>query len=165
MGKEYNNIFCDYKLFDIPNTMGTIIEKLIDDGAEMVTVHMSNNANGIASLEKYADKIKLLGVTYLTSWDHSDAQFVYNESICNIYKRSSWMMKKFGFWGMICSPKELLMLKQSVPDSHGLKKICPGIRHDVFNSQDQVRVTTPEDAIKSGADYLVMGRSFFNKDE
>ena len=75
------------------------------------------------------------------------------------------MMKKNGFWGMICSPKDLLFLEKDVPDSHGLKKICPGIRHDVFNSQDQVRVSTPEYAIKNGADYLVMGRSFFNKDK
>ena len=62
--------------------------------------------------------------------------------------------------------KDLLLLEKDVSDSHGLKKICPGIRHDVFNSQDQVRVSTPEYAIEHGADYLVMGRSFFNhKDE
>ena len=166
MGKEYNNIFCDYKLFDIPNTMCSVIESVIDSGAEMMTVHMSNNVDSIEAISQYSDKIKLLGVTFLTSWTHNDVRSVFEKSIYNAYKRSSWMMKKYNFWGMICSPKDLLLLEKDVSDSHGLKKICPGIRHDVFNSQDQVRVSTPEYAIEHGADYLVMGRSFFNhKDE
>ena len=64
MGKEYNNIFCDYKLFDIPNTMCSVIESVIDSGAEMITVHMSNNVDSIEAISEYADKIKLLGDTF-----------------------------------------------------------------------------------------------------
>ena len=165
MGKEeYNNIFCDYKLFDIPNTMCSIIEYLIYSGAEMATIHMNNNIKAIESLRKYANKIKLLGVTFLTSWDYDDTRNVYNKSAYNLYKRSSLLMKDNGFWGMICSPKDLLLLKNDIPDSNKLKKICPGIRYNVDDKQDQIRVSTPEDAIKDGADYLVMGRSFFNKE-
>ena len=70
-------------------------------------------------------------------------------------------MKKHGFYGMVCSAKDLNMIKAFIPESESLKKICPGIRSDVYNTQDQVRVATAEQAINDGADYLVMGRSFF----
>lgn len=161
---NHRNIFCDYKLFDIPNTMCYVIEHLIDTGADMVTVHMNNNLKAIESLRKYADKIKLLGVTFLTSWDYDDTRSVYNKSAYNLYKRSTMLMKDNGFWGMICSPKDLLLLKEDILDSYELKKICPGIRYDIDDKQDQIRVSTPEEAIKNGADYLVMGRSFFKRD-
>ena len=58
---------------------------------------------------------------------------------------------------MICSPQELTL---SVIQQSKIKKICPGIRLNRTND-DQVRVSTPEDALSKGADYLVMGRSFF----
>ena len=161
---NHRTIFCDYKLYDIPNTMCSVVEHLIDTGADMVTVHMNNNLKAIESLKKYADKIKLLGVTFLTSWDYDDTRTVYNKSAYNLYKRSTMLMKDNGFWGMICSPKDLLLLKEDILDSHELKKICPGIRYDIDDKQDQIRVSTPEEAIENGADYLVMGRSFFKRD-
>lgn len=155
IGKEYNNIFCDYKLFDIPNTMCTVIEHLIDSGAEMVTVHMNNNKSAIESLSKYADKIKLLGVTLLTSWEYKDIDKVYHSTLCSNYIRSINLMEEYGFWGMICSPQDI----EEMPKNN-LKKICPGIRIKPMGD-DQIRTATPEEAFAAGADYLVMGRSFF----
>jgi len=160
--KNHRKIFCDYKLFDIPNTMCKVVEHLIDTGADMVTVHMNNNIKAIESLSKYSDKIKLLGVTLLTSWDHNDSEFVFKQSIGSVYDRSIWMMEKYGFWGMICSPKDLLYVNTKTKK---LKKICPGIRKENQLNDDQVRVSTPQKAIDDGADYLVMGRSFFKKDD
>ena len=161
IGKHYANIFCDYKLFDIPNTMEKVVESVIDEGANMISIHINNNHTAIEALAKYSGKIKLLGITYLTSWDHNDLKFIYNTSSAEIYKRSVWLMKKHGFYGMVCSAKDLNMIKAFIPESESLKKICPGIRSDVYNTQDQVRVATAEQAINDGADYLVMGRSFF----
>ena len=155
IGKEYNRIFCDYKLFDIPNTMCSVIEHLIDCGAEMVTVHVNNNKSAIESLSQYADKIKLLGVTLLTSWDHKDIDKVYHSTMYSNYIRSVDLMEENGFWGMICSPQDI----EEMP-KNDLKKICPGIRPKPLND-DQVRVSTPQEAFDAGADYLVMGRSFF----
>ncbi len=163
IGKQYQNIFCDYKLFDIPNTMEKVVESVIDDGADMISVHINNNHTAIEALAKYAGDIKLLGVTYLTSWDHNDLQFVYNTSSAEIYKRAVWLMKKYGFYGMVCSAKDLNMIKAFIPESESLKKICPGIRANLYDKQDQIRVATAEQAINDGADYLVMGRSFFAK--
>jgi orotidine-5'-phosphate decarboxylase len=157
IGKEYNNVFCDYKLYDIPSTVCNVIEHLIDCGAEMVTVNMNNNTAVFEAIEQYSDKIKLLGVTALTSWDHNDPNSIHRQEIGNMYDRTTWIMKKYNFWGMICSPKDLKLLKNVTK----LKKICPGIRNADDGKQDQVRTATPEEAFENGADYLVMGRSFF----
>jgi orotidine-5'-phosphate decarboxylase len=155
IGKEYNNIFCDYKLFDIPNTMCTVVEHLIDTGAEMVTIHMNNNKSAIESLSIYANEIKLLGVTLLTSWEYKDIDKVYHSSMYSNYIRSVNLMEENGFWGMICSPQDI----EEMPKTN-LKKICPGIRPKPMGD-DQIRTATPEEAFAAGADYLVMGRSFF----
>jgi len=155
IGKNYNNIFCDYKLYDIPNTMCGVLDRLIDDGCEMVTVHMTNNKTAIQTLSKYADKIKLLGVSVLTSWDFADVDKVFRATVEDIYARTMWLMEDNGFYGMICSAQDL----QYMPKTD-LKKICPGIRHRDTND-DQKRVATPQAALEAGADYIVMGRSFF----
>ena len=155
IGKNYNNIFCDYKLYDIPNTMCGVLDRLVDDGCEMVTVHMTNNKTAIRTLSKYADKIKMLGVSVLTSWDFADVDKVFRATVEDIYARTMWLMEDNGFYGMICSAQDL----QYMPKTD-LKKICPGIRHGDTND-DQVRVATPQAALEAGADYIVMGRSFF----
>jgi orotidine-5'-phosphate decarboxylase len=156
IGKNYNNIFCDYKLFDIPNTMCGIIEQLINNGCEMVTIHMSNNSVAIKSLQQYSKDIKLLGVTVLTSWEYNDVNELYKSDLFDCYRRSIDLMEENNFYGMICSPLDIKLIHNTA-----LKKICPGIRSNP-TSDDQVRSCTAEEAFSAGADYLVMGRSFFN---
>lgn len=156
ISKHSNNVFCDYKLYDIPNTMCTVIEHLITSGADMVTVHMSNNKKSIEALKQYNQDIKLLGVTVLTSWETSDVADVYKTNLSDCYKRSIDIMEDNGFYGMICSPQDL----KDIPKT-SLKKICPGIRTKSV-VDDQVRTSSVEEAFSAGADYLVMGRSFFN---
>ncbi|WP_341715287.1 orotidine-5'-phosphate decarboxylase [Limnobacter sp.] len=157
LGGQVSNIFCDYKLYDIPNTMCSVVEKAITQNADMITISMLNSRKSIEALSKYADHIKLLGVTYLTSWEIGDAFEVCGTSPSVMYHRSMAIMEDNGFYGMICSPQDIPTLRHST-----LKKITPGIRVQSDSNDDQVRVTTPEKAIENGADYLVMGRSFFN---
>lgn len=151
------NILCDYKLFDNPNTMNTIIEKLIDDGTQYVTVHVSNSYGNLKELSKYNDKINILGVSYLTSWDEDDVASIYRKTIRELWKSSIQKMEDFGFYGAICSPSDLNYFKETK-----LKKICPGIRYTKNFLLNKKRVATPEEAIRNGADYLVIDRSFFN---
>ena len=134
-----------------------VIEHLIDTGASMVTVHMTNNDAALDAISKYADKIKILGVSLLTSWHNVDCLWKLGLQPDQLYEHTVAEMELRGFWGMICSPQELILpvIKQSK-----IKKICPGIRLNKTDD-DQVRVSTPEDALSKGADYLVMGRSFF----
>mgnify|MGYP001139607510 CR=1 FL=1 len=157
--KQDYNIFCDYKLFDIPNTMCHVIEHLIDTGANIVTVHMANNDKALDVLSKYVDKIKIVGVSLLTSWEDVDCLWKFGLKPEQLYEHTVIEMERRGFWGMICSPQELTL---PVVQNSKIKKICPGIRYDINDTQDQIRVATPEKALADGADYLVMGRSFFN---
>jgi len=156
--KYRRNIFLDFKLHDIPNTMNLVIERQIKSYTSMMTVHMNNSETALSKLQKYTDNIKLLGVTVLTSMSEDECKEIYSKSIEEMYERSISLMIKNKFWGAICSPKDLEYFK----DVKHLKKICPGIQMTPMNN-DQVRTATPQEALDAGADYLVMGRAFIER--
>lgn len=155
--------FADYKLFDTPRTVELVVKHLIDTGAEMVTVHMTNNDATLDVLSKYVDMIKIVGVSVLTSWANVDCLWKLGLQPEQVYEHSVAEMESRGFWGMICSVNEL---KLSMVENSNLKKICPGIRTgkniDKTDAKQQVRIATPEQAFSDGADFIVQGRSFFN---
>ena len=155
-------IFADYKLYDIPKTMCSIVEHLIAHEAEMVTINMMNCIHSLSHLTQYRNDIKLLGVSVLTSWNEIDTYEMYHKTISEIYLETIPKMLECGFWGMICSPVDL---EYPGVKSADLMKICPGIRQVSFDEDDQVRIATPETALSNGADLLVMGRSFFSEIE
>jgi orotidine-5'-phosphate decarboxylase len=151
--------FADYKLYDIPKTMCSVVEHLIAQNAEMVTINMMNNRHSLSHLTQYRNEIKLLGISVLTSWNEIDTYDMYQKTIGEIYRETITKMMDFGFWGMICAPIDL---EYPIVKNAELRKICPGIRSVRIDQDDQVRVATPETALSKGADYLVMGRSFFS---
>jgi len=151
--------FADYKLYDIPKTMCSVVEHLIAQNAEMVTINMMNNRHSLSHLTQYRNEIKLLGISVLTSWNEIDTYDMYQKTIGEIYRETITKMMDFGFWGMICAPIDL---EYPIVKNAELRKICPGIRSVRIDQDDQVRVATPEIALSKGADYLVMGRSFFS---
>ena len=155
-------IFADYKLYDIPKTMCSIVEHLIAHEAEMVTINMMNCKNSLSHLSKYKNDIKLLGVSVLTSWGESDSHQMYQKTIREVYEDTVPKMLEYGFWGMICAPVDL---SYPVVKNAELMKICPGIRQVNMDDDDQIRIATPDTALQDGADILIMGRSFFNGGE
>ena len=155
-------IFADYKLYDIPKTMCSIIEHLIAHEAEMVTINMMNCKNSLSHLSKYKNDIKLLGVSVLTSWSESDSHQMYQKTIREVYEDTVPKMLEYGFWGMICAPVDL---SYPIVKNAELMKICPGIRQVNMDDDDQIRIATPDTALQDGADILIMGRSFFNGGE
>ena len=155
-------IFADYKLYDIPKTMCSIVEHLIAHEAEMVTINMMNCKNSLSHLSKYKNDIKLLGVSVLTSWSESDSHQMYQKTIREVYEDTVPKMLEYGFWGMICAPVDL---SYPVVKNAELMKICPGIRQVNVDEDDQIRIATPDTALQDGADILIMGRSFFNGGE
>ena len=155
-------IFADYKLYDIPKTMCSVVEHLIAHEAEMVTINMMNCRNSLSHLAQYKNDIKLLGVSVLTSWNEVDTYEMYHKTIGDVYLETIPKMLEFGFWGMICAPVDL---EYPAVKSADLRKICPGIRQVSFDEDDQVRIATPDTALSNGADLLVMGRSFFSETE
>ena len=155
-------IFADYKLYDIPKTMCSIVEHLIAHEAEMVTINMMNCKNSLSHLSKYKNDIKLLGVSVLTSWGESDSHQMYQKTIREVYEDTVPKMLEYGFWGMICAPVDL---SYPIVKNAELMKICPGIRQVNMDDDDQIRIATPDTALQDGADILIMGRSFFNGGE
>ena len=102
----------------------------------------------------------LLLSSALTSMSEEECKHTYNTSIEEMYDRSIELMNRYNFWGAICSPHDLQYFDKH--KSMNLKKICPGIQLQPMDN-DQVRTATPQEAIDAGADYLVMGRSFFEE--
>ena len=162
--KSALNTFADYKLYDIPNTVCSVVEHLIGSGANMVTINMMNDRETLWELKKYSTRIKLLGVSVLTSWTASDCDEILRRPIEDVFERNVDLMENFGFWGMICAVPDL---KYRAISNTKLKKICPGIRMKLKSEtgylkyDDQQRTASPDEAVDEGADYIVMGRSFF----
>ncbi len=155
-------IFADYKLYDIPKTMCSIVEHLIAHEAEMVTINMMNCKNSLSHLSQYKNDIKLLGVSVLTSWSETDTHEMYQKTIREVYEDTVPKMLESGFWGMICAPIDL---SYPIVKNAELMKVCPGIRQVNMKADDQIRIATPDTALQGGADLLVCGRSFFNGNE
>jgi len=149
------DIFLDLKLHDIPNTVKKSLQGLISLPIQMLTIHTSGGKDMmLASMDAVSGtKIKVFGVTALTS--------LSDEDINNIYQRNSSeqvnvmldLAESAGIDGVVCSPLELDLVKKR--DS--LLSITPGIRmHD--SDDDQKRTMTPKEAINQGANYIVIGR-------
>ena len=152
--------FVDFKLWDTPNTVKAVIEKIIQRGATMTTVCTHNNDKVFKELEQYRNDIKLLGVTFLTSWTPQD-QF----KICKQMPMEMWrdhLRRIEGFYGTICSPKDVTDI-DIVDYENSFKRVCPGITFGNNNS-GQVRTTTPKEAQDLGADYIVIGRAVTSRE-
>ena len=147
-------IFADLKLHDIPNTCSSAIKALKDLRINYLTIHVSAGLEALKAAKKASGKIKLIGVTTLTSIDdYSLKQIGYNKKLKNLVVHQAKLANKAKLDGIVCSAKEIKYVKKV------FKKeiITPGIRFN-SNKNDQKRVMTPKDAFKNGCDWLVIGR-------
>jgi orotidine-5'-phosphate decarboxylase len=164
-------IFLDLKLHDIPNTVAGAIRSLKGLPVKFLTIHLAGGKEMIKrakeARDKYIPDCKLLGVTYLTSLSSSEFENIWGIKDSNINDQFSKMFSlalNSKIDGIILSANELRDVSDFETNSdHSLIKICPGIRFkDEINSNkigDQKRVQTPDQAVRDGANYLVMGRS------
>ncbi|MBP7558655.1 MAG: orotidine-5'-phosphate decarboxylase, partial [Chitinophagaceae bacterium] len=132
-------------------------------GVWMVNVHASGGRKMMeaarSALLPYGDKAPLLiAVTVLTSMEQSDlADIGLDIPPFEQVLRLATLTQQAGLDGVVCSAQEASVLKSRLGNE--FKLITPGIRLDVSTKvDDQSRVMTPVDAIKAGADYLVIGR-------
>ena len=150
------DVFCDLKLHDIPNTVGSAARVLGTLGARWVTVHTSGGApmlraavDGLAAGAAAAGAAVpgALGVTVLTSDDVADGGVLRDR--CDLAAAS-------GCEGIICAAPDL---SATDPWSDRLVRVVPGIRMPGGATHDQARVASPRDALAAGADLLVVGRA------
>ena len=155
IGKLKNKIvFADLKLHDIPNTCASAIKAIKDIKVDYLTIHVSSGLEALKAAKKASGKIKLIGVTILTSLDNKALKEIgFNKDVKKIVLNQARLAKKAKLDAIVCSAREVKIVKKV------FKKeiITPGIRFG-SKSNDQKRILTPKQAYKNGSDWLVMGR-------
>ena len=147
-------IFADLKLHDIPNTCVSTIKAIKDLKINYLTIHISAGLNALKACKKITGKIKLIGVTTLTSLDNKSLKEIgYNKKIKDLVKHQAKLADRANLDAIVCSAQEVSVVKKV------FKKeiITPGIRLDSKNN-DQKRILTPKKAFLNGSDWLVIGR-------
>ena len=147
-------IFADLKLHDIPNTCISTIKAIKDLKVNYLTIHISSGLEALKAAKKVSGKIKLIGVTVLTSLDNKALREIgFNKNVKKIVLHQAKLANKAKLDAIVCSAQEVKIVRKI------FKKeiITPGIR---FTSKinDQKRVLTPKEAYANGADWLVIGR-------
>jgi orotidine-5'-phosphate decarboxylase len=153
-------VFLDLKLHDIPATVERAVARTVDLGVELLTLHA---AGGPAMLEAAARGRgelaypKLLGVTVLTSMDAAQMAAVgLTGTPSEAVARLCHVTRQSGCDGVVASVLEAAAIKAAGEPSFLV--VTPGIRPAGSAHDDQARVATPADAVRAGADYLVVGR-------
>ena len=153
-------VFLDLKLHDIPNTVSKTISVIKSlNIAMLLTIHISGGREMIVrAMDSISgSKIKLVGITVLTSIDNSDLGDIgVNRSSIQQVMLLSKLAREAGLYGIVCSAFEAEEVRNQYT-KEDLKLIVPGIRFGV-DCNDQKRVKKPQDAVLAGADYLVIGR-------
>jgi orotidine-5'-phosphate decarboxylase len=129
-----------------------------EQGADFLTLHVSGGEPMMkAAVEAADDKIRLLGVTVLTHMDRNTliALDLPGDSTLRV-KRWAALAKRSGCAGVVCSPLEVAQLRAESPPPFLL--VTPGIRWTSIEGDDQRRTATPSEALRSGADLVVIGR-------
>ena len=162
---KVKNIWLDVKIFDIPNTSSAVIKSLKDlKNISYITVHVSGGLQMLRAIKKatkkYNKKLKILGVTVLTSFSNSSIKKVgHTRSIKDLVRKQALLARAAKLDGIVCSAQEIKFIKRVCKK---MEIITPGIRFKGENSNDQKRVMSPEKAFKNGATSIVMGRSLVN---
>ena len=147
-------IFVDLKLNDIPNTMSSTLKSLKDLRINYLTVHISSGLKALKEVKKVSGRIKIVGVTTLTSLDNKDLKSIgHKRPLKDIVALQAKLANKAHLDAIVCSPHEVKLVKKYF----NKEIITPGIRISSKVS-DQKRVMTPKDAFKQGSDWLVIGR-------
>ena len=154
-------IFLDLKFHDIPNTVAQAVRAAAALDVDLLTVHASG---GAAMIQAARDAVgdngpRVLAVTVLTSFGVDDAEQVWGKQLNSLREevaRLGQLAADAGAHGVISSPLEAETLKRR----HGADflVVTPGIRPAGSSAGDQVRTATPAEALRAGADYLVVGR-------
>ncbi|MGP1931138.1 MAG: orotidine-5'-phosphate decarboxylase [Arsenophonus sp. ET-YP4-MAG3] len=155
-------VFLDLKFHDIPNTVMKAVRAAAEIGVWMVNVHASGGAKMMiaakeALIEYGKDAPILIAVTVLTSMKQSDLNKIgIQKQISDQVLQLSKLAKKCNLDGVVCSAHDVLTIKSVC--GNDFLSITPGIRPNNTKINDQSRIMTPEQAINSSIDYMIIGR-------
>lgn len=160
-------VFLDLKFHDIPNTIASAVKSASDLGVFMLNVHTLGGSEmmrkAAEAVKGKAERPKILGVTVLTSMDQKAINEVgigksVEEEVLNL----AVMAKDAGLDGVVASPHEISAIRKKLGKDFII--VTPGVRPVWSEKGDQKRIATPAEAIKAGADYIVVGRPIIEAD-
>lgn len=174
INKKGKKVFLDLKFHDIPNTVSKAAIAATKMGIHMFNVHTSG---GLDMMKKCKDSVnelchkenlnrpKILGVTVLTSISKEilKTEVGIQLSLKTHVKNLVALAQKAGLDGVIASAREASMIRELC--GKGFLIVTPGIRPSWTPPDDQKRTMTPKEAIKEGADYLVIGRGVLQHED
>ncbi|MEM9147767.1 MAG: orotidine-5'-phosphate decarboxylase [Pseudomonadota bacterium] len=156
---DRKRVFLDMKLFDIGATVEAATRRLTALGVDFLTVHGDPNVVEAAVRGRGDGPTRILGVTVLTSIDRDDldAMLIAPGDVEALVGARARRAFAAGADGVIASAREAPMIR-ALPEAEGRLIVTPGIRPAGAEANDQKRVVTPAQAIRSGADHIVVGR-------
>ncbi|HSN92242.1 MAG TPA: orotidine-5'-phosphate decarboxylase [Anaeromyxobacteraceae bacterium] len=151
-------VFLDLKLHDIPATVEGAIRSAAATGAALVTVHASGGPDMVrAAARAAAGRVRVLAVTVLTSLDAEALDAIGLDGPAEeAVVRLARLAVGSGAGGIVCSPREAAAVRAAV--GPGPLLVVPGVRPAGAARGDQARVATPAEAVRAGADVIVLGR-------
>jgi orotidine-5'-phosphate decarboxylase len=156
---QHGKVFLDLKFYDIPSVVADAVFQAGQLGVSMLTLHASGGSEMMRLCAEKKQKLEtppiLLGVTVLTSFSDL-VDFGLQGPVSDHVHRLAQLSKSSGMDGIVCSPMELNAMRAKFPRPFRL--VTPGIRGVEDEKGDQKRTSSPEEALKAGADNLVIGR-------
>jgi orotidine-5'-phosphate decarboxylase len=160
-------IFLDLKFHDIPNTVAGACRAAARYGVDLLTIHAAAGKDALKAATEAVQEgatqagvkpPKLIAITLLTSISSRQLAFDLKVplELPEYALQMALMAQETGLDGAVCSPQEAAQLRQTCGNNFLL--VCPGVRPTWADKADQQRSLTPVEAIKAGADYLVIGR-------
>jgi orotidine-5'-phosphate decarboxylase len=151
------SVFLDLKLHDIPNTVGHALKSLSKLPFDMINVHAAGGLEMMKVARESTDRT-LIAVTQLTSTglEQMNREQRIPGSVADSVVAYAKLALAAGLNGVVSSPLEVELVKASCGSN--FLTVTPGIRPAGSDHQDQKRITTPQEALRLGTDYMVIGR-------
>ncbi|MGO9080358.1 MAG: orotidine-5'-phosphate decarboxylase [Streptosporangiaceae bacterium] len=156
-GASAVQVFLDLKLHDIPATVAGASRAVARLRPSLLTVHAAAGPAAIRAAVDAAPGVTIVGVTVLTSLGDDDlARIGLAGPATEAARRLAALAVGAGARGLVCSPREVAAVRAEVGPE--ILLITPGVRPAGAEAHDQARIATPEEALRAGADLLVIGR-------
>ncbi len=154
---EEKDVFLDMKFYDIGETVKRAVRQVAGAGVRFLTIHGSGTVMRAAVEGAEGSALELLAVTVLTSFDRDDLEELgYPCEVEDLVRLRVRKAREAGVHGVVCSPLEVAAVREIAGAEAVL--VTPGVRSVGAGKGDQKRVATPAEAVRNGADYLVIGR-------
>ena len=151
------DVFLDMKFYDIPETVRRAVCQVARAGLQFLTVHGSDAVMRAAVEGRDTSNLQLLAVTLLTSFDRQDIEDLgYPCAAPDLVDLRVRKAMAAGMQGIVASPLDAARVRRLA--GAGALLVTPGVRSAGAAKSDQKRVATPAEAIREGADYVVLGR-------